>query len=387
MTTAGGTNAQGQGWRSRWGSLLVLILIGILSTANGAALEITNVRAEPRVVAPLPDAVVSIVFRLSDAARVALQIYDGRDLLVRRIQSDGPVPAGDASLTWDVRDQSGRPVPPEAYTFTLRAIDEAGAPVEHDLTDLTGSGEVLATDVHWDASAGVVRYRLPAPARVNIRIGLKDDGPLLRTLIDWVPRDAGEHQEPWDGRDASGVLTLTEHPGLTIAIDAFALSDNSILVGAPQTEAQLIADLPWGEEHRVVKRTPGKQMQSHAQQALTERGDYHIDLTLPPGLPTDAEGLPMVAGILPIRLDIQSADRGRALARRFEPVFFVDGTFAFENEVGFLPMTWRWDSRGVNPGLHFVTVNLRGYEGNFGMATIRVRVRSDSDRGPVESQQ
>lgn len=63
------------------------------------------------------------------------------------------------------------------------------------------------------------------------------------------------------------------------------------------------------------------------------------------------------------------------MARRFEPVFFVDGQFAFENEVGFVPMTWNFDPRSLNEGEHYLTVNLRGYEGNFGIATLKVLVQ------------
>ena len=48
----------------------------------------------------------------------------------------------------------------------------------------------------------------------------------------------------------------------------------------------------------------------------------------------------------------------------------------FENETGFLPMTWNWDTSNASPGIHYLTANLRGYEGNFGMATVKVRVVS-----------
>jgi hypothetical protein len=35
-------------------------------------------------------------------------------------------------------------------------------------------------------------------------------------------------------------------------------------------------------------------------------------------------------------------------------------------------MTWNFDPAALNEGEHFLTVNLRGYEGNFGMATVKV---------------
>ena len=56
-----------------------------------------------------------------------------------------------------------------------------------------------------------------------------------------------------------------------------------------------------------------------------------------------------------------------------------DGIFVFENETGFLPMTWNWDSTSVNPGTHYLTANLRGYEGNFGIATLKVDVEREGD--------
>ncbi len=132
---------------------------------------------------------------------------------------------------------------------------------------------------------------------------------------------------------------------------------------------------------REPKKTPPKRMYDHAQQPYDSRGDFTISLTLPPDLPVNAEGIAVVKGIVPVRLDIADHDRARALSRRFEPVFFVDGTFAFENETGFLPMTWLWDTRGTNPGTHFLTANLRGYEGNFGMATVRVSVPAAGTAG------
>jgi hypothetical protein len=118
-------------------------------------------------------------------------------------------------------------------------------------------------------------------------------------------------------------------------------------------------------------------MYAHAQQPLEARGDFGVQLVLPGDLQKTAEGIPIVTRPVPVRLEIPDTDRARALARRFEPVFFLDGQFVFENEVGFVPMTWNWDPKAVNPGEHYLTVNLRGYEGNFGMATIKVAVQKE----------
>ena len=359
--------------------LAACLMLTVQAARVAHALAITHVSAEPSVIEPAPGASVSVVFQLSAPASVSLQLYDGRDLLIRRVASTGTLPAGDQRLTWDLRDQAGRAVPAEAYRYTLTAISPQGDRVEHDRTDLTAGDDLTTTAVAWDPQTKTIAYRLPQPARVNIRVGLANNGPLLVTVLDWVTRDAGLHRESWNGLDTSAVLDLSRHPRLKIVVNAFALSDNSILVGPASDQVALITDLSWGEERRTIKRTDRKRMHFHRQQALEDRSDYRITLTLPPDLPTTADGLPIVSGIVPLRLDVSDQDRARVVARRFEPVFFVDGTFAFENEVGFLPMTWRWDSAGANPGIHFLTVNLRGYEGNFGMATLKVRVRQDGD--------
>lgn len=371
-----------RGPRARWAVRLVLT-VGLGSTlAVAAPLELTDVSA-PHCFLPA-EGPAALRFRLSAPAAVTVYLYDGQDRLVRALKPAAALVAGEHALAWDGADQAGRPLPPEEYRYTLAADGADGQRVTHDLTDLTSGDGVRAGDVTWDPAAGTIRYRLPRPARVSIRVGLRQGGPLLGTVLDWVARDAGSHNEPWDGRDASGALDLRHHPDLMVAVNAFALSANAILIGPPADAVRTLTDLPWGETRRAPQHPPAKRMYAHAQQALDERGDFSIRLSVPDGLPATDGGVPVVSGIVPLRLDIAERDRARALAHRFETVFYVDGVFAFENEGGFLPVTWRWDSRGVNPGNHFLTANLRGYEGNFGVATVNVHVRPEaaSTAGP-----
>lgn len=362
------------GWR------LISWLAGLLWMLNVAALaapvplEITNVRADPHYFVP-PKEETHLHFQLSASATVTVHFYDGQDRLVRTLTSPTPLTAGDHTLDWDGTDQRGQPLPPEEYRYTLTAEDANGQHITYDLSDLTGGEDVLASDVAWDPEVDMIRYRLPQAARVNIRVGLGHGGPLLGTVLDWVVRDAGVHQESWNGFDASQVLDLSHHPELMVSINAFALSANALIIGPPAATVQTLTDLPWGETRRVPQRQPAKRMYAHYQQPLTERRDFKIQLRLPANLPTTSDQIPIVSETVALSLDIDPHDRTRALDQRFETVFYVDGLFAFESETGFLPMTWQWNSQGINEGTHFLTANLRGYEGHFGMATIKVYVR------------
>jgi len=76
---------------------------------------------------------------------------------------------------------------------------------------------------------------------------------------------------------------------------------------------------------------------------------------------------------VPLRVSVDDADLASVLNERCEAVFYVDGRLVFENQVSFLPMTWTWDP-GNASGVHYLTANLRGYDGHFGIQTVKVYV-------------
>jgi hypothetical protein len=356
-------------------ALMALLLAGESSSAQ--ELVISQVQPNSVKLDPARSETLQLHFQLSAPAHVTMRLYDGRELLIREIRAPALLPQGEHSLSWDLRDHAGKPVPPEAYTYVLEATSKDGQSVRYDLADMTGGETVAARDVKLDPQTGEISYVLDRPARVNIRVGLNEGGPLLRTLIDWVVRPAGIQREPWDGKDASGVLDLAAHPRLAVSVQAFSLPQNSVVVGPLQRQVLLIAHPPTPAQERPTAGAQPKRMYAHAQQPLQTRGDFKVRLTLPATLLRAANGLPIVTAAIPVRLEVEAADLERALARRFEPVFFIDGQFAFENEVGFVPMTWNFDPSTLHGGEHYLTVNLRGYEGNFGMATVKIVVRHE----------
>jgi hypothetical protein len=109
-------------------------------------------------------------------------------------------------------------------------------------------------------------------------------------------------------------------------------------------------------------------------QPAETRRDYPLKTELPDDLPRGSDDLPIVSRPVPVAVSVGPEDLARVLNERGEIVFFIDGLFVFENEVGFLPMSWTWDPRGANPGRHYITANIRGYGGHFGMGTIEVPV-------------
>jgi hypothetical protein len=362
--------------RFRLSLLILLILPGV----QAQALEILHVRQDREMLDSGGKSPLDVRFELSAAAHARMDIYDSRDLLIRRIEATGKPAAGEHVLRWDGRDNAGHPVPAGAYHYTLQATGADGSPVVYDLSDITGGENLEVKNIHWDSKQKTIGYLLQKPARVNIRIGLKDNGPLLRVLLDWVPRSAGTHQEPWDGMDASGVIDLSRHPKRDIVVLATSLSDNTVLVGPPVTTERMIQDRNWGRQERQHKKTTPRRVAAVSRQPVGTRGNFALRMTLPEGTERNADGIDIVGGRVAVRLDVDDKDRKRAVDRRFEAGFYVDGLLVFENETGFLPMTWYWDTKGINPGIHYLTSNLRGYEGNFGMQTLKLYVRPKGEQ-------
>lgn len=352
----------------------------VLLTARVAAAEILDVSHRPEIFDPRSGQTVVVRFRLSEPAQVTLSLFDARDLAIRAIASSAALPSGDHTLEWDGRDDRGEPVPPEAYTYALDARGADGKVAHWDVSAF-GGGTVEVADLAWDPKAGATRFRIAKPARVRIRLGLADGGPLLRTLIDWVPRTRGSHSEPWDGRDASGVLSLAEHPALVLDGRGFELPRNTILVGPPTSESRFVANLPVDTPRRARDAAPRHSMFDYARQTAEERRDFPVTLSLPQDLTRTADGVPIVREPVPVRLDAPPTALAKAFNERSETVFFVDGRFVFERESGFLPMTWTWDPMGHAPGLHHLTANVRGYEGQFGIGTTRVWVEAGPSPG------
>lgn len=344
-----------------------------------ASVVVSQVRLDRDAIDPEKQETATVRFHLNEAATVALSFFDGRDRLVHRVEA--ALEAGDRELKWDGKDGKGAAVPAEAYTYTLTARNAKGQTV-HDLTDLTGGQAITAKDVRWDPADRKIHYYLGAPARVNLRLGLQD-GPYLRTLVDWVPRKAGANAETWDGSDASGVLDLGENSAVAPSIKAYSLPDNTLFVGAPPVVIRFASEAAAATRARAAPQQ-GKQMFNHAQQPLDTRGDITALLTVGGGAKQDAQGRWIVSGNVPFRADVAPEQRQRAIDRRFEAVFYVDGVFTHENELGYLPLAWTWDTTRINPGEHFITLNIRGYEGNFGAATVKVVVEGASV-GPVNA--
>ena len=349
--------------------------VGDTEDKTSPSLKIVNVSTDRLSFRPSGGETVDIIYRLPEPAAVDVYIYDCRNLLIRHLVKGGKRSGGDQREVWNGRDEADRPVPPEVYTYAIEATDKKGRKVTYDITDLTGGEQQWAEDIRYDPEKKEIRYVLPKAGRVNVRLGIKE-GPLLSTLIDWPVREAGLHIEPWDGTCNSGALNFGENPKLDIAVWSYNLSGNSIVVLGNQREnlPRFIEDLPWGRTYREETHEKPRQLFNHWRHPREACREPKISLKAI-DVEQREDGIPIIDGQTYFQMTIDGHDQKIMIDQKFEVVFYVDGLFVYEEELGYTPFSWQWDPIGVNAGIHHITVVLRGYQGHFGSTTKKVWVR------------
>jgi len=350
--------------------IVISVVFFYVSSAYGLTFQ--NVSHNKMIFNPAKSENVKIGFELDEEVYVTLSMFDARDIRIRKVYSTVLLDAGQHSLIWDGRDQAKRSVPPGAYHYTLTGYSKKGGSVEYDPTDFTVGKTEWVKDVVWDEAQNQIRFKLARPSRVTLRIGLGENGPLLNTLLNWVARPNGEQMVEWDGFDVSGTINLRSHPAREIGVHAFPLSTNTILIGPFHKRIKIIENIPWQIEKRTIKRKRKKRMFAQHLRSAEQRGDFPI-LLVPMGKRIkNNDGEFVVSREVIFKLDVPDEYRSKVAAQRFESVFFLDGQFIGESEKGTLPMTWHWNPADINEGVHYITANVRGFEGDFGTNTIKI---------------
>jgi hypothetical protein len=367
------------------------VALALLQGAPPSPAAVTDVVADKVVLRAGSGETISWTFRTTAAAEVGAYLYDARDVLVRTLRAPAPLPAGDRHrLSWDGRDDEGRPAPPGYYTPALE-IGAAGSRTRWDPAGLTGGSLSTATFLGYDAATGILRYAVTNPSLVRIHIGLNGDGPLMRTLVDWVARGPGEKTERWDGWDDSGVVQLGGSPDLDVQVWAHDLPVNAVVVEpAPGTSTEAggparmaFLEFPPGRARRPAGAARPHEMYNHWLHPRDRCRNPRAALEAGPGGAAPRGGAADLSEPLPLRLRLDPEEAALLHDERFEVVVYLDGTFVFEEEQGYLPFTWTLRPEMVTPGEHVVTFMIRGYEGHFGSASIRVRRPAVSAAGPV----
>lgn len=342
-------------------------------SGTGDDLVIDEVRVFPQDPRPERGEQVVISFRTNQPSAGTLSLFGRDGLLVRELVFEDHGDTAPKRLLWDCRDLDGALVPAEAYTLRIEARTAKGQRAVFDPLTTPAGETVAATDVRYLDASEQVAYRIDRDARVSVRSGITEGGPLLRTIVDWEPRLAGEQREPWDGLDPDGRVRVLALPGHRIEVQAVSLPPHSVLVqreAGPSWEAYSTA-LTDARPIRPLEQTQAPGPLGPLMPRLDPAPRFTMAIDSPQG---HRQGIPVVSGRVGIRVALDPEIKRRIIEGRFEVVFFVDTRFETETEEGYSPSTLLWDSSKYPDGEHLLTVNLVTLSGRTATASLPVIV-------------
>ena len=245
----------------------------------------------------------------------------------------------------------------------------------YDRTDESYGKELTLRSLSYDAKTGRIEFVLPRAAMLRIRVGLKQAGPLLATLLDWQPKQAGRHRYIWDGNIGLSDVDFRTNPMIQLNLAAYSLPDNSIIVRYNKPpEKAFSKSKSDGSGKRPKKESPFKKY-LHAVHPMDKCREPQFSMEFPGVTEFTDDKIPIVSGNVPVRITVHDRDKKFLQDQRFEAVIFVDFMFLFEEEEGISPATYFIKTAGMNEGKHFITVNLYGFKDHIGTKTKQVFVK------------
>ncbi len=290
---------------------------------------------------------------------------------------------GQQSMAWDGKDEHGQFVPDEIYYPLIRYT--VGDKVI-DIHPRDYSGGIIAKPQVQTDRHGTINFSIAQPSRILVRAGIKS-GAFLRTLLDWRPRPAGQNRLSWDGFDESGVYRFIQHPRFAVMVTGYTLPELAIMIiNSPQkTDYSTWRNLQ-GCKAQPFTREEALQKFDRAQLPLSkiffEPRYRPKDPQLSISYTQKAETNPVLSKRTGIKVDVPQASRALLEQSLFEVAFFVDGDFISEEEQGYVPFIWTLDPTRFAAGDHVLTVNILGFDGQVGSASLLFRTTHEDQHNP-----
>ncbi len=318
---------------------------------------------------------IAVACNLSKSANITVNVYDPDNGLIKRVANKKRTDSGKQIFIWDGKDTDGHIVPDEAYFFTITAEDESGIKEIYDPTAFSGGMEHDVTGADINPQSHTINYKMPKMGRVMIRIGIQG-GPLMNQLIDWKPRVKGLITEYWNGKDKDNLADIFSHPSFKMIIVYFTLPENSVITfgnksvtyrGYKKSAASI-------RPVKAKRNRPGTHLSLHY--VLPRTTDYSPTLKMDFSnvQEKDSQGIPVLRGKTMVRIELNEADKAIFQNHQYEICFFLDYEFYVEDEAGYTPFNWVWDTSNVKEGEHLLTVNVSGFKDQIGVLSRKIKV-------------
>lgn len=319
---------------------------------------------------------LGIYYLLKEGAKVTVRVYDPDRDLVAVLINGAAQSKGKNSALWDGKDMDGRIVPDESYFVIIEAVDKEGNQEIYDPTVFSGGEEHDLAKATIDAESGTISYRLPEMGRVRIRLGISG-GPLLYTLVDWKPRLAGEVTEYWNGKDQDNLMDLRDNPRFKMIISYFTLPENSVITYGNKKVSYFAykesLKRPKKKEYPNSKEAERNLSRHYLMPRAMDRSPAVV-MTFSNKVGLEGGTIPILKGKTLVHVELDEKSKPYFREMKYEICFFLNGEFYAEEETGYSPYNWLWDTSQVKPGTYILTANLSSFKDQIGILSKKVKV-------------
>jgi hypothetical protein len=359
----------------RWEKTEVLVQNPNSAQPNSQGLSVFDVALSATSFNPSRGDKIECRYSLSRDARVTVKVFDADQQLVRILVSDNPRTSGQNKEIWDGKDFDGTVVPNEAYFFNIEAEDSEHHRVVYDPIAFSGGESADLSQGEFDHDNGTLSYKLSQPSRVLLRAGIPASA-LLKTVVDWQPRVAGEITEYWNGKDEDNLIEVWNAPNHTLILTYMTLPDTSAITignekyGYREYKRNLRTPRPTKEERPMMNV---RKLSPHfLKSRLTDRA-FKVLLTFPE-LGLGGTEIPEAKDKLMVRVEVPEEDRDVTLNQQYEIIIFVDSVFYAEEERGHLPFNYPLELSNLPPGDHILTINVITFGDQIGIGSRKIKV-------------
>ncbi len=355
-------------------SILSLLILGScfpVASARQGETAIEKVQLNSTSFNPVLGEVAILEYTLNRSAQVSVFIYTSDFDLVKVLVDKKSQKVGQHRIPWDGSDLQGQKVPDEAYFFCIEANFADGTREVYDPTTFSGGAEFEIADIQYDATNGAFQFKLLKPARILIRVGLKD-GPLMATPADWVVRDRGHNLVYWSSYDGDQVLKVNRLGPVSFVATGFYLPQTSIITYGNTKSDYFTYQKKLQTTKKPLREEVFREIKLAPNYYYPRREDRSPDFQIE--FPQLTGKTPKVKGELLARISVLDEFKKILLKNGFEIALFIDGRFVFEEEEGYTPFNLVWNSAGIEPGEHYLTFVLSSYLGQVSSKTVKIEI-------------
>lgn len=337
---------------------------------------IAAVSVSPASFNPARGEKVTLAYTLLRDARITIKVLDPDRSVVRTLVSNGAARSGPRTQTWDGKDAGGRLVPNEAFEFVIEAVDATGMLTSQDSAATSGGefGDIRRGSTSRES--GTVSYTLSQPSRLLLRAGIPGSA-LLKTVVDWEPRPAGQQTEYWNGRDEDNLVDVLGLKERSIIISYMTLPDNSVITYGNSAYTYREYVERYAKNRTKVPmptfRNNRKVSPHYTKDRLKDRG-FKLKITFPeldkPGAPV----IPTARDRLLVNIEVDPKDLEVVANQQLEVILFTDLQFHSEEERGYLPFRYPLEVADLPAGEHVLTVNVVTFGDQVGIGSRKFKV-------------